>query len=1019
MGARLSSRTARIIRQRRKDRQKNSGNANRLGRWLGCTLGALLLITLILGFTGVGSGVAVYAIYARKLPPANAIVNAQAETFQTSIFYDRTGTSKIYEVIDPLGGDRQYVSVDDVPDYFLQATIAIEDASFYDNPGFDVQGMLRAMWANVTTEQFQGGSTITQQLVKNVLIPPDERDDVTVDRKLKEIILAGELSRLYSKDQILEWYINTNFYGNLAYGVEAAAQVYFDKPARDLTLGEAALLAAIPQSPSQNPLDNPLAARERQRVVLQTMVNEGYITQPDMDAAMNETIVLRPLALRFDIVAPHFALYARSEAEKILDNMGYDGTDMVLRRGLRIYTTLDLDLQYQLECVSRSYVTRLASGDPNYVHNTTAGTRCMAADFLTPLPDPLVGSPRSVTNAAGVVLRAKTGEIAAMVGSIDFWSESIGGEFNAALALRQPASTFKPFVYVTAFINPVDANTVVTPASMTYDVRIEFDNGQPDPYIPENLDQLYHGPVSVREALARSYNVPAVQVLSWIGLSRVLQTAHSMGVNSMNEGISGYGLALALGTAEASLLDMTYAYSVFDNNGIMVGTPVMPDEARVGYRQLNPTAILRIETVEGEVLWSYGEEHGTFDRRAVLEPGMAYMITDILSDNEARISPSFPRGNALELSRPAASKTGTSDDFRDSWTIGYTPQYTTGIWVGNNNNQPMPDVTGLVGAGPIWHAIMEYVHAKDALPLEDWVRPETIVQADVCIISGLLPNGSCRTVSEVFFYDANRNIDYRPNRVDTFWRTLNINSCNNTLAVSTSRPDCLAQRDYFIYPDELREWALANGANLPPTEYDTIDSPSILSPVAILEPQFLEQISGVVEIRGNARDETLDYFRLDIGEGNNPASWRQIGSLQSAGGGNIVLGTWDTTAIRDGIYTIRLTLVRADATNEVAYREVIVDNTTPTVRLLFPEDGASYSAEGDVFLELSAEPADNHQIDYVEFYLDGEFIERATDGRYRMRWEIDREGSASFSVVAYDKAGNRGESQPVTVQLVP
>lgn len=1019
MSVRPSSRTARIIRQRRRQRHQAGNTASRFGRLMGCSLGTLLLLIIGGGLLAVGSGVVVYATYARKLPPANAIVDAQAQAFQTSIFYDRDGTFKLYEVIDPLGGDRQYISINEVPNYFLDATIAIEDASFYKNPGFDVQGMLRALWSNLTSDYLQGGSTITQQLVKNVLIEPDERTAVSVDRKLKEIILAGELSRLYSKDQILEWYVNTNFYGNLAYGVEAAAQVYFDKSARDLTLGEAALLAAIPQSPSQNPLDNPLAARERQRVVLQTMLDQDYITQPQMDIAMSETIVLRPLALRFDITAPHFALYARNEAEKILDGLGYDGSDMVLRRGLKIYTTLDLDLQYQLECVSRTYVSQLASGDPNYIHNTSAGTACQAAEFLTPLPDEFVGIPRHVTNASGVIMRGNTGEIMAMLGSVNFWDATINGEFNAALALRQPASTFKPFVYVTAFINPIDANTVITPSTMTYDVRTEFSVGQIAPYVPENMDRQYHGPVSVREALARSYNVPVVQVLNMVGLNQVLKTAHSMGINSMNESISAYGLSFALGTAEASLLDVTYAYNVFNNNGVMVGTPVAPSEARVGYRQLNPTSILRIESADGEILWAYGEEYGSFDRRAVLEPGMAYLITDILSDNDARISPSFPRGNALELSRPAAAKTGTSDNFRDSWTVGYTPQYTTGIWVGNNDNMPMDEVSGLYGAGAIWHAIMEYAHAKDDLPVEDWPHPSTVVQQDVCIISGLLPNGSCRTISELFFYDAARNIDYRPNRQDTYWITLDVNACNNTLAVPSSRPDCVTRQDFFDYPDELLEWALSNGAALPPSQYDSADNTSVLSPVAILEPQFLKQISGTIEIRGNARDNNLDYFRLDIGQGNAPDTWRQIGTLHQEGGGSIVLETWDTTTVPDGLYTIRLTLVRSDNTSEPAFRQVIVDNTRPTIRLLSPQANASYSADSDVFLELNAEPADNQQVDFVEFYLDGELLGRATDGRYTLRWEIDRQGSVVFWATVYDKAGNQAESDHITINLVP
>ncbi len=1016
---RKTSRTARIIRQRRKHRQRSQGSATRLGRWIGCGIGLIFGLMLLGTVTAIGSGIAIYAVYARQLPPADSIVSAQAESFHTTIFYDRTGTIPIHEMIDPQGGDRQYIAIDEVPTHFLQATIAIEDASFYDNPGFDIEGMMRAMWINVTSDQVQGGSTITQQLVKNQLLTEEERNAQTLDRKLKEIILATELSRKYSKDQILEWYINTNFYGNLAYGVEAAARVYFDKPARELTLAESALLAAIPQSPAKNPIDDAVAARERQRVVLQEMVRQGFITDQEMTSAFNQTIVVPPASQRFDSTVPHFAWYAQSEVETILRSIGYERPDIMFRRGLRIYTTLDLDLQRQIECVARTHVERLSGADPEFVHNTNIATPCVAAEFLPPLPEGIGGVPRNVTNAAGIMIRGNTGEVVAMLGSVNPGDAS-SGEFNVTTSeQRSPASTFKPFVYVTAFIHPIDGTTVVTPATMTYDIRREFNNGTPEPYIPENIDFVYHGPVSVREALVRSYNVPAVQVLNWVGIDRVLQTAHSMGINSMNEGLSSYGLSLALGSAGASLLDMTYAYNVFNNMGVMVGTPVPSNQARVGYRQLNPVAILRIETIDGEVLWAYGEEYGTFDRRAVLEPGMAYMITDILSDNDTRHSPSFPRGNALELSRPAAAKTGTSDDFRDSWTIGYTPQYTTGIWVGNNDNSSMVDVTGLLGAAPIWHAIMEYAHVKDALPVESWEQPPTIVEQDVCRLSGLLPHSACPTVSEIFYYDRDRNIDYRPNRVDPYWQTLSVNTCNNTLAVPYSDPQCVVEKDYFDYPDELRNWAVAAGVELPPTTYDTADSTPIFSPVTIYSPLFLETVNGLVEIRGNARDADLAYYRVEFGRGNTPTAWQQIGSSHEEGGGDILLETWDTTTVPDDLYTLRLTIVRNDSTVEIANQEVVVDNTPPTVQLSSPAPGQTYSAERDVFLEISAEPSDNRQIDYVEFYLDGDLLGRLDAAPYSYRWEITKSGLTFIWVVVTDEAGNQTQSDRMTIQLTP
>ncbi|MEW6580611.1 MAG: transglycosylase domain-containing protein, partial [Chloroflexota bacterium] len=625
--------TARLARQRRRRRRDQGLTAPRLLRW--AIVGAVVLTALLLVLAaGTATAfVAIYAHYARQLPPAERITAAEEEAFLTSVFYDRSGGAVLYEVMDPTGGDRRWLSVGQIPQYFLDATVAIEDASFYANPGFDLRGMARALWSNLTGGQFQGGSTITQQLVRNVLLDEAERRAISYDRKVKEVILASEISRLYSKEQILEWYVNTNFYGGWAYGIEAAAQQYFSKPARDLTLAEAAMLAAIPQYPLQNPIDNPQAAKPRQEIVLQTMVAQGYITQAQADSAIQEPLIVRPFADRYDIVAPHFSTYARAEAEAILNDLGLDGSRLVTRGGLRVYTTLDLDLQLQAECVARAQVLRLDGNDPTITPNTSAGTPCAAAAYLPSLPDEMSGVEREVTNAAAVVLRAETGEILAMVGSVDFWDQGIQGSYNTALAQRQPGSAFKPIVYTAAFLQgalPGYPNGI-TAATMTYDVPIEFDNGG-QPYTPVNIDRQYHGPVSVRAALANSYNVPPVQLVNLIGLGPVIRTAHRLGINSLNQA-DRYGLALALGSGEVSLLDLTYAFSVFNSGGTMIGMPVHKDQNIPGFRTLNPVAVLRIEDADGRVLWQYGEETHTYQRRLILEPALAYILTNILADS--------------------------------------------------------------------------------------------------------------------------------------------------------------------------------------------------------------------------------------------------------------------------------------------------------------------------------------------------------------------------------------------------
>jgi membrane peptidoglycan carboxypeptidase len=977
-------------------------------------LGLILIVVLL------GAFMVIYNHYASQLPPAEDIIAAEEEAFLTTVLYDRSGQTVIYEVIDPLGGDRRWIGINDIPPYFLDATVAIEDDSFRKNPGFDLEGMARALWSNVTGGHLQGGSTITQQLVKNILLDPEERDDVTLDRKVKEVILATEISRLYSKDQILEWYVNTNFYGNLAYGVEAAAQQYFSKPARDLSLAEAAMLAAIPQYPLQNPIDNPDVAKIRQKLVLDAMAAQGYITRADADAAFDEALIVRPLADRYDITAPHFSIFARAETEAILNDLGLDGARLVTRGGLRVYTTLDIDLQLQAECVAKSQVARLDGADPLLTMNTSAGTPCTAAGYLPQLEPEMIGRDREVTNAAVVMLRGTTGEVLAMVGSVDFWNEGIDGNYNAALlAQRQPASAFKPIVYAAAFLQgplPGQPNGI-TAATMLYDVPIEFNNGG-QPYTPVNIDRQYHGPMSVRDALANSYNVPPVQLVNMIGLGPVVRVAHRLGINSLNN-VDQYGLALALGSGEVSLMDLTYAYNVFNTNGYMIGMPVHKNESTPGFRALNPTVILRIEDADGNVLWEYGQETNTFTRRLILEPAVSYIITDILADREAR-EPAFGRGSAMELSRPAAVKTGTSNDNRDSWAVGYTPQIVTGVWVGNTNNHSMIDVTGSSGAAPIWHALMEYIHTRDSLPVEEWPRPDTVVEQAVCQISGLLPTRHCLQTRELFYVSSTTGIDTRPVQSDTYWNTYSINVCTGRLATASSPPNCVEESPFFDYPPETRAWAIETGQRLPPTEHDVTDSGSPFSSVAIISPSYLARVRGEVEIRGNADDENFAYYRLDYGAGTQPDVWLQIGEHSTEPGRDLVMGTWDTTSLNDGaVYTLRLTMVRSDNSLETYPVLVTVDNQPPTIQLTEPALNGSYSAGRDVYIPLTAEAEDNVQLSHVEFYWNENLLSTSDQWPYSARWEITGTGEQTFWAVVYDKAGNQAESEHVTITVSP
>ncbi len=573
--------------------------------------------------------------------------------FQTTRIYDRRGAllAELWEE-----GRRTWVGLDRISPHLINATIATEDATFYSNVGVDPARIFGAALRNAQEGQVvSGASTITMQLARNLFLGPDQRYSQSMDRKLLEAGLAQELTALFSKDELLEMYLNLLNYGHLAYGPEAASQVYFGKPAADLTLAEATLLAGIPQQPAAlDPFRDFPAARARQRVVLDLMVRHGYLSPEEADAVYAEPLALNPDPDRRVFLAPHFVLYVRD----VIDARLGEGT--ALRGGLTITTTLDLRFQ-------------------DLAQETVA--RTVAA----------LGPKHDLNNAALVALRPFSGEVLAMVGSAAFHDERISGQVNVALALRQPGSALKPLLYALAL-----EENLISPASVLWDIPVVYDLGAGRQYKPTNYDGKFHGPVTVRTALANSYNIPAVKLLDAVTVDRLLQRAEAFGIRSLNRGSAWYGLSLTLGGGEVTLLELTAAYAALASDGQQV--PVEPILAAVDSRG-RPVPLARRPA--GEPL------------RAV-SPAAAFLVTDILADNAAR-TPMFGANSPLKLSRPAAAKTGTTDDWRDNWTVGYTRYLVTGVWAGNTDGRPMKQVSGVSGAGPIWHDFMEGVLADPAL----------------------------------------------------------------------------------------------------------------------------------------------------------------------------------------------------------------------------------------------------------------------------------------------------------------
>ena len=725
----------------------------------------LAFLALLTGTGAVGAH-----LLLTDLPSPRALYDHQ--TGASSRILDREGRL-LYEIADPHAGRHVPVPLEEIPLYCRQATVATEDADFYTNPGVDLRGILRAVWINLRGgEVLAGGSTITQQVARNLLLSPQERAQRTLPRKLRESILAWRIARTFSKDEVLALYLNEVYYGNLAYGMEAAARTYFGKSVRELSLAECALLAGLPQSPAlYDPLTDPERARKRQRVVLGLMVEQGYITPEQAELAAQER--LHFAATPFSIQAPHFVMYVWGWLEQRF------GTEALYTEGLVVTTTLDLDLQRTAEEVIRRHLARLAQASEE-------------------------SGLRDVNNAALVALDPQTGAILAMVGSPDYFNPAIDGAVNAALALRQPGSAIKPLTYAAAFTPYADGQAdvgatpavapgqgqalpLLTPASVILDVRTAFPTREGLPYVPVNYDHRFHGPVSAREALARSLNVPAVRVLQMVGVDRLVRLASDLGMTSFGTG-ERFGLALTLGGGEVRLLELTAAYAAFASGG----------------RRVEPFGVLEVRDARGHLRYQARPVPGP----QVLDPRVAYLITDILSDERAR-APAFGTGSVLNLSRPAAVKTGTSSDWRDNWTVGYVPQLVTGVWVGNADGRPMRDVSGVEGAGPIWHDFME--RTLRGQPVIPFAEPPGLERVRVCVPSGLLPTDLCpRTREELFIAGT------APTEPDNWYRRFRIDRATGLSAGPDTPPERVQERVFIVPPAEVWEWARANGWPLPP-----------------------------------------------------------------------------------------------------------------------------------------------------------------------------------------------------------
>ena len=823
-------------------------------------MGLAFVVVLVcsLAITVVG-----YVSIASALPSPAELEQRATQLFTSSQIYDRNG-NLLYELLDPQGGRRTSVPIDKISPWLLKATIATEDPRFYNHPGFDVFGIARAIIQNIREgDTVSGASTIAQQLVRNLMLP--EGTERTLGRKIREAVLAAEVTRQYPRDKILELYVNSIPYGNLAYGIEAAARTYFNKDASELTLAEASLLAGIPQAPAiYDPFttDGREAALARQKDVLRLMGQEHYITADEATIASQamQNYPFKPPDTDFNAIAPHWVVYIRQLAEKTF------GTEALYRGGLKIYTTLDPNLQAIGEQVVSEQIAALKSKD--------------------------------VRNGALLAMDPRTGEILAMVGSPDFNDEAIGGQINMTLRPRQTGSVIKPLTYLTAF------EKGWTPATVLWDTPVVYTDTAGNVYQPRNYDGKFHGPQTVRSALANSYNIPAVKTLVYDGIPNFLAVARRLGIDTLTR--PDYGPALTLGGGEVPLIELTTAFDALANNGVY-----MP-----------AVSLLRVEKADGTPICQFTPPDQNSNGlppcqlientgAQLVKPQHAYLLTNILSDNAAR-TPAFGPNSVLKLSRPAAVKTGTTNDYKDNWTIGYTPDLITGVWVGNVDNKPMQNVSGVSGAGPIWHDFMEAALANR--PVQNFVRPEGIVEREVCAWSGAEPSQYCPPTDrhvELFV------VDQPPPKSDQdVFQMLN---CNGNEQV------------VLLVPDDAYDWASQQGYPFPVATRNrclTGSQPGE-STVFISSPAEGTAVNGVIPIVGTVTMPNFEHYDLVFTPGWGEGAWEWISGPHLAQVTNGQLGEWNTGDLEDGEYTLAVVAYGQGGGRTEAKVHVRVQNNAP------------------------------------------------------------------------------------------
>lgn len=932
-----------IIKERKRRRSRKPVKTKRALRR--ASLGSLIFLMIVIAIIPVVIGT-FYTRLTKDLPSTDWIPTyldpENGILLSPTVLLDQSGENEFFR-LEEAGTNRRFLPLDPNQSDFISPYVVQLTVAVYQPDFWSSPGYNKNLFSTTSDR------TIAERLVEKLLLW-DEPENL--NRILRMRLLAAQITDKYGRAQVLEWYLNSSAYGHYSIGIDSAAHLYLNKDANQLNMAEAALLVSTSLTPALNPLDAPQAASENKTGLLTQLNKEGFISNQDFKTAMESKLQLVP-ALQEQ---PPFA----NAFSSLVINKLYElyGRERVELGGLRVTTSLDDEIQQALHCTLISQLN-LVAGTQSEENN------CAPEKFLPSLFDQTMEDVD--LSGSGVILNPKTGEVLALVGNLSGQKEAFGNP------PKQGGSILTPLIAVNAFARGF------SPGTQVWDIPVSLSGDLPNFSLPT---EDYHGPLRFRTALANDYLTAVNRLYSQIGYDVVSRSANSFGLNTISN-LDQVQEILFSGNS-ASILEIADFYSIFANLGVRNGLK----NTRNGL--IEPKVLRHVELVDGLILGDFQT-----NAQAILSPQLAFLTHDILRDDyERRATLGYP--NLLDIGRPTGAKYGATFTRDEIWTAGYTPQYVGVIWFGQMEAEKVelnPKV-----AGGVWYAMMQWLNQD--LPVENWQKPPGISNVVVCSLSGLLPTQECPATITELFIDGTQ-----PVAADNLFKSYEINRETGLLATVFTPSEMVESRTYMLVPEEALAWAAANNIELPPKDYDLIQAPAPTNDTLITSPANYSYVKGVVNITGTVQTDDMTSYRIQIGPGLNPVSWLQIGEDNTRKISNRKIADWDTNEIEDGLYAMRLMVIRENFQVDSHTIQVSVDNTLPTGKIIYPTADQTIPISSQGTITLQAEAYDNAGINQVEWWLDGKLVGKNNQMPYSYPISINA-GKHTVFIKIYDLAGN-------------